>query len=339
VAGEQVQQPTNGTSSRIFAGDAPRRPDRAAAGSQTEVVHEPIERDPDTGRFLKPGVPGYLVSRARKVGLTDDDLRDVEDVQELRDIIREREFEARIGQIFDPKRVAEVLKTQPGNGTNLNTPEARQPLDLGLNDEEDGPRLTEALTKLRDHYESRIDELEKRLAATEGSEAQRRQVEQSGFARKVESCFAKHRQIFGDGTIDKLDKDSAEFHFRLAAVAFHRKNGGGLENLAEDIDQFVANKFGPKGRRPARQQEAEYGDEDEYAGGDEEEVDEAEQWERGVLNRPTQAGFREAPAGREKAVQNLKRRLPSVQGARDARTPRGIYLNHGSRAQGGERQR
>jgi hypothetical protein len=345
VAGESTPQTVNGTSSRIFdpnkGTEAPPRRTAAAPGDgPSDQTHDSIERDPQTGRFLKPGFSSYMVSKARRLGLTDDDLADISDPAELRDVVREREFEARVSQVFDPQRVAAALKAQNGNGTNLDTPDARQPFDLGLNDEEDGPRLKELLTKLRDHYESEIDGLKKTVDELKGKTASREAREVQSVDRAFERAFAGHPQVFGKG----LGKDvtATKMSLRRAAAAFWHETGGDPDGIGDAVNNFVKDELGG-GRKPPRAQRREESiydeeelDEEEL---DEEETDEAEEWERGVLRRPTQAGPREAPAGRDKAVQNLKRRLPASQGARDARTPRGIYLNHGSRDNGARRQR
>jgi hypothetical protein len=325
--------PNGAQPSRIFdPNKAQRRPAGQPTSQDVSTIESPpatppIERDPTTGRFLKPGFPAHLVSKARRLGLTDDDFVDIEDPRELRDLVRERDFELRLSQVFDPARVAAAVKAQQ---TPLETPTARVPLDLGLNDEEDNPRLIEALTKLRDHYEGEIEGLRKELGDVKGRQQQRERAESDSHAKRIEREFAKYPEIFGTGPTNKLDPDSVELGFRLTANAYHRKTGEGAEGLAANIAHFIRTKFRHKSQRRRAVQEFEDEDNDNEVV---EELDEAEQWERGVLARPTQAGAREAPPGREKAAQNLKRRLSGAV-ASDARRPRGLYLNPRSSRQG-----
>jgi hypothetical protein len=202
-------------------------------------------------------------------------------------------------------------------------------LDLGLNDEEDNPRLVEALVKLRDHYEGQIDDLRKQVTELGGKQAQREARETQNVDRTFEKAFAIFPSVFGEGLGKNVS--ATKMNIRRAAAAFWHENGGDEDSVVRLVKRFVSEEFGGK-RKPAPQRTAYVEDDDDDEDDDDEEVDEETQWERGVLHRPTQAGSREAPPGRDKAVQGIKRRMAPVQQARDSRQPRGIYLNSGRRS-------
>jgi hypothetical protein len=326
------QQLENGTQSRIYDPASPPEPPprrRAAVGEDDEHV----ERDPKTGRFMRPGFSAKLITRARHYGLTDDDLADIDSPEDLQRTVSELAQTERLSRMFNPQAIVEAARARDKGPEPVAA--AVTPLDLGLSDEEDGPRLKGMFEKMTAFYEDRIAKLEKRLGDRDKADEAQQQQAGLSFAKKVEKCFAKHRQIFGEGSINDLDRTSPEFHFRVAAVAYHRNNGGAMDDLAENIDDFVKARFGGRSKAVRRgRAPEEY--EDEYEEPDEE-LDEAEEWERGVLRRPTQAGPREAPPGVDKAKAGVKKRMASYGQANDSRKPRGIYLKHPGRDQ--QRQR
>lgn len=263
-----------------------------------------VERDPETGRFQKTGLSAGLIQQAKAAGLTDDDLRDM-DPADVRDHVRESRFESRLEKFF---RLQEASRPNPTGPPGPVEPKA---VDIGLDEGSYDAGLVAALRKLTE----RVAKLEAENADLpqfkEHVASQARQQNES-FGRAIEKAFARHPEIFGTGPIDKLDKDSEEYDFRMAAVKAHRKAGAALDELQKNIDEFVEKRFSRKNAEPDDQ------------------LSEVEKWERGqsdngVLGRPTQRGRVEAPPGKEKAVEAANARLPRTGTQREGR---GAYLNH-----------
>jgi hypothetical protein len=284
-----------------------------------EVTSTAVDRDPTTGRFLKPGLSGTLVAKAKRLGITDDDLRDM-DASDLREEVRSREFDAKLEKVLNVRATMDRVQAEARESVR-NTPQPEH-FDVGLTEETANPEIIAAFKRMQERYEKKIADLEKAVGETSQHVKGQVQREEQSFARRVEKCFSKHPAIFGDGPIDKLDQSSPEFHFRLAAVAAHRTNGGLPEDLESNIDQFVDSKFARRKAKPA----VEEPDED---------VDEAAEWEAGVLGRPTTAGPREAPDGYEKALAGVRSRMAPFREKKTRAGTRGQFLNHKpSQAQG-----
>lgn len=292
------------TASQIF--DA----DNATAG--TSATASESQRDPVTGQYARKGITPHLVTRARKCGLTKEDLAEMSPA-DIRDFCRDFELDARIDKRFameESKRVA----AEKGHQAQ----EQRQVFQHGLNADNANPQIVEALDKMRDHYEGVIAELEKRVGGVQQFAEGQIKREAESFGRRVERCFAKHPEIFGTGPIDQMDRESIEFDFRMAAVKAHRKAGNLLEELEDNIESFVKERFSGKRGAGAGAGKA-----------IEEDRDETAEWEAGVLGRPTQAGPRANPPGREKAANNLRDRLaPLKQSRGSTKGTNGVYLDH-----------
>ncbi len=280
--------------------------DDSAKAAESSPTSSPVaERDPQTGRFVKAGLSQYTVRQARSLGLTDDDLADM-DPQEVHDHVAEARVNRGLERVFALQERSRQ-QTQP-----ITQPTADPPFSLGVENEDDYDNgLVSALKKHLGGLVERVARLEAQaqdLPEFKNYVREQARTANESFARRVERAFAKHKHIFGTGTIDKLDKDSPEFHFRMAAVQAHRKAGAGLDDLEGNIDEFVQNRFGRAKAEPAS------------------ETDEVRQWQEGVLGRPTQRGLAETPPGVEKAVQGVREKLPQLNGR--GRSPgRGAYLN------------
>ena len=259
----------------------------------------PIERDPQTGRFLKPGFSTALVREARTHGLTDEELAEMT-VADVRAHVRDAKLDSRFER--QSERLERLFTERPSQHAEPTPAEQAKLLD-----DEDG--YDKGLVALLKRQQAEIDALKEQVKdypEVRGHVQQQARTQAEAFNRAIEREFAKHPHIFGTGTIDKLDRDSPEFDFRMAAVKAHRKAGAVLDELSANVQAFVAERF--------------------QARPEPKEADAVSEWEQGVLGRPTQRGLVETPPGREKAIEGVRTILPKRNG-RAERPDRGAYLN------------
>lgn len=262
-------------------------------------------RDPETGRFAKPThIPASLVREAKQFNLTDDDLAEMTSA-DVRAHVRDAKFEQRIERMW---RLGGDDRPRPAQAEPADAPpaEPKRSVEQDLIDDGYDKKISALIGRLHD----RIDKLEadtKDLPEFKGHVRDQARQTAEQFGRAVEREFAKHPHIFGAGKIDDIDKDSPEFDFRMAAVKAHRKAGGAIDELADNIAAFVAERFQAKPEPKA-------------------DDDAAAEWEAGVLGRPTQRGLVDTPAGREKAIEGARAKIPARNGAVQ-RPARGAYLN------------
>lgn len=281
--------------------------------SQSTATRVPTgerERDPATGQFIKDGLTPHLVARAKRLGISADEMKEMS-AADLREEVREREWSGRLEKLQNFNDTTRAAAAAPGHQAR----EERQAFEHGLTPDNANPDVIEAFNKMRDYYEARLEELEKGVGGVKQFAEGQIKREAETFGRRIERCFAKHSDIFGEGTIDKMDRDSVEFHLRLAAVAAHKKAGNLIEELDDNIETFVKEKIGRKQSRNEPTQE---------------QRDETAEWEAGVLGHPTQSGPRAENPGREKAIGNVKTKLEGIRRstATSAKGSSGAYLDH-----------
>lgn len=297
----------------------PAEAESPAPPPATETVSPP--RNPD-GTFA-PRVPAYLQRQAKDLGLSAAEVAEMLP-EELKDFVSEakleKRFQEQMGRYTSQLEAAQrvVSGARPPESAAEPAAGAAPGIDWGKG--EDGAPFTEQSWNPRIAQLIReSDELKRRLAALEEKaggldeiksfhqQEQKRRTE--GFTRRAERFFAKHPEIYGPGTLDQLEKDSPEVYARLAAIASWRKAGAEADALESELERHTAARYG---RRPARA--AEPAD------------DEVERWEAAQLSRPTQRGLTPEPPSREKAIQGVREKAKTLNGAALSKTTLDEFL-------------
>ncbi len=276
------------------------------------------ERDPETGRFVKPDpLSDTLRRQARAAGLTRDQLEEM-DADEVREHIDEHKWNRRSEQIF---RFQEQGRQQAQGPTR-----AAEPAGPDWGQSEDGTPLAESdwpphmaklirevaeLVSWRKQVEPHLGDLPQLKQYVQGEA----RAKNESFGKRMERFYAKHPEVYGKGDLAHLDKNeedfrnSPEYFARMATFAAWKKAGGDIDALEDTLQREHDARFGGRRQRPAE------GDTDA----------EVERWEEGASMRPTQRGLLESPPGKEKAVQGVREKLPQLNGR--AKADRGAYLN------------
>lgn len=275
-----------------------------------------IERDPNTGRFLKPGLSAALLRDARTAGLTDDDLGEMT-AEDIRSHINDHKWNDRLEKVFALKERAQEAPR----------PAAAEPaFDLGVKgyseDSEKGiaDDIVTAMKRLQTYFDGEIKKLREEFSPVAQHVHSQAKAQNESFERRMERFYARHPAVYGQGTLKELEKsdpefrDSPEFFARMQTFAAWKKSGESAEDLEAGLEREHAARFGGRAQAAAA-----------------DETDEIREWEAGIYGRPTQRAAAEPPPGTDKAVQGVRSKLAEINGSngRGRVRPggRGAYLN------------
>lgn len=273
----------------------PSRADaRAPAGADTPAPAPLPPRDPDTGRFLKPGTHSpRLVKMARDLGLTDDAISETTP-EDLRFLVSEAQAERR-----EATRAAAWQEMLAGRAPtpSAEPPGSPEPSDaLGINEAEYDSGIVGVLKSLK----AEIKSLKAELSQVQGHV---RAQAQEATAVTIDKAFEKHKGVFGEGRGRDLKKGSAELFKRQMALHFLDAHPS-EEPLQERIDKAVQVLFAQNAVEAApKAPEAPRTSPD------------AEAWSRAGLAVPTQRSGSAEPDGVAKARKAVKAQINELNGA------------------------
>lgn len=249
----------------------------SASGPAAEGAETPppaIQRDPETGRFVKPEAPKHspsLLKQAKDLGVSEEDIAEMSG-PELRAEVRVLR-EERLHQLRSEGHQARQDRPEP-------TPEPEDVIPADTFD----PSLEAILRRIV----AENKEMKAQLAEV-------RSVQQTNIARtfteRCDQAFAKHKDWLGDGTADDFDPDSPEMTRRQLVANYVREKLKTSKGTFESkIDKAVAAIRGGTSKPTAEPTKTPEQDEFE------------KDWREGALNRPTQRANSPEPNGRAKAI-------------------------------------
>jgi len=284
----------------------------AAAAPRARPAEPPAPpRGPD-GRFApadRPKVPARLAAKAAELGFSEQEIADTP-AAELSALVNLTILE-RLGQRPEPAPPAPPAAParKPGNAPAAagNEPApADEEVALGIDEEKYDPDLLGV-----------IKAQAKELKALKALVGQIHGDLQAGARRtatqQCDAAFARHPELFGTATFEEIDKTSAEFVRRNAAIDLVRKmNGPGT--LAQKVDRAVEILFGARAggdhapaRAPAQAPTS----------ASEEQRRRESEWNGAGLARPTYRRADPEPKGDRRAMKAVARKL-SERGVTDA---------------------
>ena len=190
VAERTVEKPTDDkTDAQMIAGDHEEpvtvKEDKTEEVSEEketkeEVAEEPEEEAPEKPKWLDDA----LTKQASAYGIDEEDLADFTSREEVERAMRL--FDKSAQQTGQEAQAAARGKDEPEGEADETKPEG---YEVKLDKEEWSEELVEEFTKLRDHYETRIEAIESRFADQDA------QLEEQKFDGLVDSL--DHADLFG----------------------------------------------------------------------------------------------------------------------------------------------